>query len=123
MAQKVDALGRQCLLNAAKTSMSSKIIGVYDFFLLLAFDRWADRARQTNRDDEFFANICVDAMLAVKTTNLKGETKYPVKAVNILKAHGQSQRESRLIQGYALNLTVASQGIFLSLLNSIMPTN
>lgn len=54
--------------------------------------------------------MAVDAMLAVKTINPRGEVKYPVKAVNILKAHGKSATESVFVKGYALNCTVASQG-------------
>jgi T-complex protein 1 subunit alpha len=42
--------------------------------------------------------------------NNKGEVKYPLKAVRILKAHGKSATESLLIHGYAINCQVASQG-------------
>ena len=104
---KVDSLGRDALVNCAKTSMSSKIIGrsepcggLYSVTHTHLF----------TSDDDLFAPMAVDAMLAVKITNNRGEIKYPVKAVNVLKAHGRSARESIFVKGYALNCTVASQG-------------
>jgi T-complex protein 1 subunit alpha len=85
---KVDSLGRDALINAAKTSMSSKIIGA---------------------ESGFFAELAVSAMEHVKMTNIMGQTKYPVRNINILKVHGKSSKESILVPGYALECTRASQ--------------
>ncbi|XVF65837.1 hypothetical protein PTKIN_Ptkin09bG0282900 [Pterospermum kingtungense] len=90
LAVKVEKLGKDSLVNCAKTSMSSKLIA---------------------GDSDFFANLVVEAVLAVKMTNARGEVKYPIKGINILKAHGKSARESYLLNGYALNTGRAAQGM------------
>ncbi|MQM05746.1 hypothetical protein Taro_038560 [Colocasia esculenta] len=53
----------------------------------------------------------VDAVQAIKSTNARGEVKYPIKGINILKAHGKSARDSYLLNGYALNTGRAAQGM------------
>lgn len=56
LAIRVDTLGKDALINCAKTAMSSKIIG--------------------GADEDFFSKMAVDAMLAVKTTNSDGKARW-----------------------------------------------
>jgi len=83
-----DTLGKELLVNCAKTSMSSKIVG---------------------SDSDFFAKIAVEATLSVKVTKNDGRVSYPISAINVLKAHGKSAKESRVINGYAITTGRASQ--------------
>eukprot|EP00355_Strombidium_rassoulzadegani_P003644 CAMPEP_0168619108 /NCGR_PEP_ID=MMETSP0449_2-20121227/6428_1 /TAXON_ID=1082188 /ORGANISM="Strombidium rassoulzadegani, Strain ras09" /LENGTH=535 /DNA_ID=CAMNT_0008660025 /DNA_START=1 /DNA_END=1605 /DNA_ORIENTATION=+ len=87
---KTDSLGREALINAAKTSMSSKIL---------------------NAESDFFAELAVKAMQNVKTVNYQGQAKYPVRAIHILKTHGMSSKESTLVDGYAIQATRSAQGM------------
>lgn len=156
----VEQLGDICVINAAKTSMSSKIIGMdSDFFAKLAVEavlrvKTVDGRRtedgggligdgKSGREDGVVvaANVSVDEIArkrkkseaaetgagaaedggsssgtdAIKAATAAavsaGKVKYPVKSINILKAHGKSARESELVDGFALNTTKASQGM------------
>lgn len=87
----MSSLGKETLVNCAKTSMSSKIVGT---------------------DADYFAKMVVDAITSVRREDpFTQEVTYPVKAVNILKAHGRSAKESQLLAGYALNMGRAAQGM------------
>jgi len=87
---KTDLLDRNVLIQCAKTSMSSKLIG---------------------GESDFFAEMVVTAMENVKHVNKQGQTKYPVKSVHILKTHGSSGKESKLVDGYAIEATRSSQAM------------
>ncbi|KAJ1837554.1 chaperonin-containing T-complex alpha subunit Cct1, partial [Coemansia sp. RSA 2708] len=81
MAQRVEKLGTEALVNVAMTTISSKILGTYG---------------------TFFAQMAVDALQAVRTQDARGKARYPVAAVNVLKVKGASARESSYFTGYAL---------------------
>eukprot|EP00612_Vaucheria_litorea_P006713 CAMPEP_0171477788 /NCGR_PEP_ID=MMETSP0946-20130122/4394_1 /TAXON_ID=109269 /ORGANISM="Vaucheria litorea, Strain CCMP2940" /LENGTH=552 /DNA_ID=CAMNT_0012008307 /DNA_START=67 /DNA_END=1721 /DNA_ORIENTATION=- len=98
----VDKLGRENLLNAAKTSMSSKIIGP---------------------ECDFFSEMAVEAVSSVEIKSVNDEKgkvtkKYPVSAIHVLKCHGLSSRDSKLVKGYALNCSRGSQGMPTSVKNA-----
>jgi T-complex protein 1 subunit alpha len=63
LAVEVNNLNKEHLINVAKTTKRTKIIGT---------------------ESSLFAELAVDAITSVKTD----AGKYPVKAVNILKTHG-----------------------------------
>ena len=85
---KTDGLDRKILEQVASTCISSKVIG--------------------GEDSEFFSKLAVDTMLKVKKI-VNGKAKYPVNAVTVLKAFGKSSKESLLVDGCAVNCTIASE--------------
>jgi T-complex protein 1 subunit alpha len=97
------------LTQAAKTSMSSKLIG---------------------SEADFFAEMAVKAVQSVRTIKVAGsggnngngaaptataatsEVRYPLSAIHVIKAHGQSSLESQILTGgFALATARASQGM------------
>lgn len=83
---KGEDIGPNNLISAAKTSMSSKIIGA---------------------ESDFFSKLAVDAAMRVRLEK-DGRFKCPIGNVHILKSHGQSATDSELVDGFALNCTRAS---------------
>ena len=86
---KIDPKDTDLLRRVAETSLSSKLIGP---------------------ESKFFSEIVVTAITNSKT--MVGNTpKYSVKNINILKTHGKSVTESRLIDGYAIESTRGGMGM------------
>merc|ERR1711998_436348 len=85
------SLGREVLMNACATTMSSKLL---------------------SPESEFFGNMVVDAVLAVKSENpFTGEVSYPIKGINILKKQGKGIKDSFLVNGFGLNCVRAAEGM------------
>ena len=93
---QIDTSDTELLRKVAETSLSSKLIGP---------------------ESKFFSEIIVNAMLNVKTT-VGNTTKYPVRNINIIKTHGKSVTESRLIDGYALETARGGMGMPLTVKNA-----
>jgi T-complex protein 1 subunit alpha len=77
MGVKVSSLPENTLKQIATTTLNSKYCGA---------------------DSEFFSKLVVDAVQSVRMRNAKGEWKYPVNQINIVRSHGKSTSESALIK-------------------------
>jgi len=85
------ALGRGVLMSACSTTMSSKLLAP---------------------ESEFFGNMVVDAVLAVKSENpFTGAVSYPIKGINILKKQGKGIKDSFLVDGFGLNCVRACEAM------------
>lgn len=111
MVIKVNALDDNHLISAAKTSMSSKIIGKEaDLFSKLVVAAVKSVKMKATAADIAGANSIKES---TTTTNRKDiRYKYPLSAIHVLKAHGKSSAESYLIDGgFAINAMKAAQGM------------
>merc|ERR1719162_2893474 len=89
MATDAIALGRECPMNTCRTTIASKLLST---------------------DSDFWANMCVDAVMNMETIDpFTDEKRYPVKGIGILKKQGKGSKESELLDGFGLNCVRASQ--------------
>ncbi len=111
MVMKVNELGEEHLINAARTSMSSKIIGKEgDFFAQMAVDAVKSVKMKAGLADA--AGMETSANADKPESNGKQRYKYPLSAIHILKAHGKSAMESHFVAGgFAINAMRAAQGM------------
>lgn len=93
---KIDPNDTELLKRVAETSLASKLIGP---------------------ESKFFSEIVVKAITNVKT-QVGSNAKYPVKNINIIKTHGRSVTESKLIDGYAIESTRGGMGMPLTVKNA-----
>jgi len=120
MIVKVNDLDDVHLINAAKTSMSSKIIGKEaDFFSKLAVE-----AVKSVKMRDSAASVGGEFNSVMKSTDVNSSDKkddkqpiqqqryrYPISAIHIIKAHGKSSLDSHIVKGFALNACRAAQGM------------
>ena len=97
LAVKTETLGKDAILNVAKTALNSKLIGA---------------------DSDHFATLIVNAVEAIGVMNAKKEMKYPIKSIKILKTIGQSAKESIHLNGFALHAGRTAQGMPTSVKNA-----
>jgi T-complex protein 1 subunit alpha len=127
MVMKVSELGDEHLINAAKTSMSSKIIGKEaDFFAKMAVDAVKSVRMKVGQADVAGMSVSDQKEDADTSNNGSGSTggkqkyKYPLSAIHILKAHGKSSTESHFIEGgFAINAMRAAQGMPIAVEGSV----
>ena len=93
---KTETLGRDAIVNSAKTALNSKLIGA---------------------ESDFFANMIVSAVESVGVNTGK-ETRYPIKSIKVLKCIGQSVKESIHLNGFALQASRTAQGMPTSVKNA-----
>ncbi|GIX63998.1 T-complex protein 1 subunit alpha, putative [Babesia caballi] len=97
MSKRMSELGDSVAVNIARTTLSSKMICV-------------------NLD--YFADMVVKAIRTVETSDDVGNRRYPVEAINILKVHGKGTRDSYLVNGYAIMMGRAAQGMPIDVSNA-----
>nr|XP_027193596.1 T-complex protein 1 subunit alpha-like [Dermatophagoides pteronyssinus] len=98
LCKKVTELDTDLLLAIAKTSLQSKL---------------------PSFDAEYFAKLLVDAVQKIKIIDAAGNVKYPISSLSIIKTAGQSMRDTKLVDGYALfNSSRASSAVFQQIQNA-----
>lgn len=55
---------------------------------------------------DFFSEMVVNVVMVVKRAGNKGEVKYLIKVINVLKVYGGSLKESVFVDGYVLNCII-----------------
>lgn len=131
----VEELGKECIINVVKTSMFSKIIGSYFFFLIKVLILLGREFRDVEinvkywlndivlwiffsflvnsiffnivfSEFDFFFNMVVEVVNVIKIFDGKGGYKYLIKVINVLKVYGKSFKESIMVYGYVFNCIV-----------------